>query len=62
MQIEPLRKLLEARQQLSNLLTYMDGTNGAERLISELLSGPAPLQAQSQPRKAPDAAPANPDE
>ncbi len=40
----------------------MHGKNGEERLISELLSGAALLQAQSQPPKAPDAAPANPDE
>ncbi len=40
----------------------MHGKNGEERLISELLSGPALLQAQGQPPKAPDAAPANPDE
>ena len=45
MQIEPLRKLLEARQQLSNLLTYMDGKNGAEQLIGDLLNDPALLQA-----------------
>src|SRR3954468_12052429 len=35
--IEPLRKLLEARSQLSNLLTYMDGKTGAEDLIARLL-------------------------
>ncbi|MGE3925917.1 MAG: type VI secretion system contractile sheath small subunit, partial [Lautropia sp.] len=31
--IEPLAKLLEARQQLSNLVTYMDGKTGAEQLV-----------------------------
>ncbi|MEM8991135.1 MAG: type VI secretion system contractile sheath small subunit, partial [Pseudomonadota bacterium] len=35
--IEPLRKLLEARTQLSNLMTYMDGKAGAEELIGKLL-------------------------
>ena len=59
MQIEPLRKLLEARQQLSNLLTYMDGKNGAERLIGELLNDPALLQALSQAPKATGVAPAS---
>lgn len=36
--IEPLRKLLEARQQLSNLITYMDGKTGAEELIDRVLN------------------------
>jgi type VI secretion system protein ImpB len=43
--VEPLRKLLEARSQLSNLLTYMDGKTGAEELIAKLLADPALLQA-----------------
>ena len=37
--VEPLRKLLEARKQLSNLLTYMDGKAGAEELMAKLLQG-----------------------
>jgi type VI secretion system protein ImpB len=40
-----LQKLLEARQQLSNLMTYMDGKTGAENLISRLLQDPDLLQA-----------------
>lgn len=43
--VEPLRKLLEARGQLSNLLTYMDGKTGAEDLIARLLADPALLAA-----------------
>ena len=43
--VEPLRKLLETRQQLANLLTYMDGKTGAEDLISKVLHDPALLQA-----------------
>lgn len=35
--VEPLSKLLEARTQLANLLTYMDGKNGAEELIGKVL-------------------------
>ena len=42
--VEPLRKLLEARTQLSNLLTYMDGKSGAEELIAKALSDPTLLQ------------------
>lgn len=45
--VEPLRKLLEARQQLSNLLTYMDGKNGAEELLAKLLADPALLKTLS---------------
>jgi type VI secretion system protein ImpB len=40
-----LNKLLEARGQLSNLLTYMDGKTGAEELIAKLLNEPALMQA-----------------
>ncbi len=43
--VEPLRKLLEARQQLSNLLTYMDGKSGAEDLVGKLLSDPELLKS-----------------
>ena len=45
--VDSLNKLLTARTQLSNLLTYMDGKGGAENLISKLLSDPALLQAVS---------------
>lgn len=40
-----LRKLLEARTQLSNLVTYMDGKTGAEDLISKVMQDPALLQS-----------------
>jgi type VI secretion system protein ImpB len=42
--IEPLRELLEARQQLSNLITYMDGKGAAEELLAEKLRDPQQLQ------------------
>lgn len=38
-----LDKLLEARTQLANLVTYMDGKTGAEELISKVLADPALL-------------------
>jgi type VI secretion system protein ImpB len=48
--IEPLRKLLEARQQLSNLVTYMDGKTGAEELLEKVLNDPELLSSlASQP-------------
>ncbi len=43
--VEPLRKLLEARTQLSNLLTYMDGRVQAENLIEQLLADPALMKS-----------------
>jgi type VI secretion system protein ImpB len=43
--VEPLRKLLEARTQLSNLLTYMDGRAQAENLIEQLLADPALMKS-----------------
>lgn len=39
-----LDKILEARTQLSNLVTYMDGKTGAEELIAKLINDPALLQ------------------
>jgi len=42
--VDALNKLLEARSQLSNLLTYMDGKSGAEELIAKLLKEPALMQ------------------
>jgi type VI secretion system protein ImpB len=43
--VDALRALLDARTQLSNLLTYMDGKVGAEERIAALLKDPALLQA-----------------
>ncbi len=43
--VEPLRVLFEARTQLSNLLTYMDGKSSAEALIEQVLQDPALLTA-----------------
>jgi type VI secretion system protein ImpB len=43
--VEPLAKLLEARTQLANLVTYMDGKAGAEKLIGDALKDPTLLQS-----------------
>ena len=43
--VDALGKLLETRQQLANLITYMDGKSGAEELVSKLLQDPALLQS-----------------
>ena len=39
--VEPLKELLEARTQLANLMTYMDGKPGAEELIGKVMQDPA---------------------
>lgn len=54
--VEPLRKLLESRQQLANLLTYMDGKSGAEELIGKVLNDPALLQTLAAAPKPADGA------
>lgn len=43
--VEPLRKLLEARTQLSNLLSYMDGKDNAEQLLAKTLADPELLKS-----------------
>jgi type VI secretion system protein ImpB len=50
--VEPLAKLLEARTQLSNLVTYMDGKAGAEKLITQALQDPSLLQSLASAPKA----------
>ena len=54
--VEPLRKLLEARTQLSNLLSYMDGKDGAEQLIGRVLNDPEVLKSLAAAPKPADAA------
>ena len=52
--VDALSKLLEARQQLSNLITYMDGKTGAEELIAKVLADPAllsSLTAEAKPQE-----------
>lgn len=45
--VDGIKQLLEARKQLANLLSYMDGKTGAEELISKLLEDPALLKTLS---------------
>ena len=52
--VDVLSKLLEARQQLSNLVTYMDGKTGAEELIAKVLQDPALLQSLAASKKPTD--------
>jgi len=52
--VDALNKLLEARSQLANLVTYMDGKTGAEELIQKVLQDPELLKSLGQAPK-PDA-------
>lgn len=53
--VDSLNKLLEARTQLSNLLTYMDGKSSAEDLISKVLANPELLKSLAAAPKPGDA-------
>ena len=44
-----LSQLLDARTQLNNLLTHMDGKTGAEELISKVLQDPTLLKSLALP-------------
>ena len=49
--VPALNALLQARTQLANLITYMDGKTGAEELIAKALKNPALLQALASTAK-----------
>lgn len=49
--VDGVKELLEARKQLSNLMSYMDGKAGAEELISKVLADPALLKSLSAQMK-----------
>ena len=51
--IAPLARLLEARSQLANLQTYMDGKAGAEGLLNQLLQQPRLMQTLTQAPASP---------
>ena len=55
--VDGLKQLLEARQQLANLVTYMDGKTGAEDLLAKVMEDPALLQTLASSKKAEDATP-----
>jgi type VI secretion system protein ImpB len=52
--VDALAKLLEARSQLANLVTYMDGKSGAEDLIAKVLNDPALLKSLADKAKPQD--------
>ena len=53
--VDGLKQLLQARQQLANLITYMDGKTGAEELMAKVLSDPALLNSLAAAKKPADA-------
>jgi type VI secretion system protein ImpB len=53
--VDGLKQLMEAREQLANLLSYMDGKQGAEDLLNKILKDPALLKSLSQKAKEADA-------
>lgn len=55
--VDSLKKLLDARQQLQNLVTYMDGKTGAEELVAKVLADPALLNSLASSAKPPQEEP-----
>ncbi|WP_042973126.1 type VI secretion system contractile sheath small subunit, partial [Burkholderia sp. AU4i] len=51
--VDALRRLLEARTELSNLLSYMDGKHGAEQLIERAINDPDLLKTLVREPHAP---------
>ena len=49
--VDGLRQMLEAREQLANLVTYMDGKTNAEELIAKMLQDPALLKSLAEKAK-----------
>ena len=49
--VDSLKKLLDARTELANLVTYMDGKSGAEELMAKIMADPALLQSLAKTKK-----------
>lgn len=49
--VDGLKQLLEARQQLANLVTYMDGKTGAEELLAKVLKDESLLKSLAAAKK-----------
>jgi type VI secretion system protein ImpB len=54
--VEPLRKLLETRTELTNLLSYMDGKTQAEDLLEKLIRDESLMKSVLSAKKPEDAA------
>ena len=53
--VDGLRELLKARQELANLITYMDGKSGTEELLAKLLKDEALMKSLAQRAQLPAA-------
>ncbi len=51
--VDGLKQMLEARQQLANLITYMDGKVGAEELIAKVIKDEALLKSLAAAKAPP---------
>ena len=61
--VDALNKLLQARTQLANLLTYMDGKSGAEELVAKMLQDETLLKAlTAAPKPESESTPSNQEE
>lgn len=56
--VPALAKLLEAREELNNLMIYMDGKDGAQELLDKVLKDPALLKALAAAKPVADGEPA----
>jgi type VI secretion system protein ImpB len=56
-----LAKLLEARQELNDLMLYMDGKDGAQELLDKVLKDPELMKALASAKPAADEPAASPD-
>jgi type VI secretion system protein ImpB len=54
--VPALAKLLEARQELNDLMLYMDGKDGAQELLDKLLKDPEMMKALASAKPAADEA------
>jgi type VI secretion system protein ImpB len=54
-QVPALNKLLEARQELSDLMAYMDGKDGAQDLLDKVLKDPELMKSLAAAKPATDA-------
>ena len=49
--VDGLKQMLEAREQLANLVTYMDGKTGAEELLASVIKDEALLKSLADAKK-----------
>jgi type VI secretion system protein ImpB len=60
-QVPALAQLLEARQELNDLMLYMDGKDGAQELLEKLLKDPDLMKSLAAAKPQADAGPAEND-